>query len=263
MQNFDELEISQHPQNVILIHGYGSGRYSWDLVVDRFPTGLQVQAINLVGFGATAPEPGFEFTFEEQARALAKRLSKINQPYTIVAHSMGAAIAIIAVLDYQLMPDRLILVAPVLFDQSTPFFINIQTIPLLSWLGSYLVPPSFQVDMVFRRIYKRFESVDPGLRQNYIDAFKTPYHRQALRKTAVVMSSLSGAQYERRFGEIGIPVDIIWSREDPLLNFENAEAFKSYLPKTRIFPIEDCGHAPQEECPDSFLEAISEILQGN
>ena len=260
MQEPDGVQTSKTGKLVILVHGYGSNRHSWDLVIDRFPDGLNAQAIDLVGCGSAAPDPNFKFTFEEQAQALANRLSDVQQPYTIVAHSMGAAIALIAVLDYHLAPDRIILVDPLLFNQRTPFFINIQTIPVLSWLGSYLVPPPVQVDLVIRRVYKRFKSVNSGLRQIYIDAFQRTHHRRVLRETAIVIRSFNGTQYVDRFNEIDMPVDLIWSREDPLLSFEFAADFADQRPKTRVFPIDDCGHAPQEECPDSFLVEISKIF---
>lgn len=254
------MEIDVGPKSIILLHGYGGNKESWSLVVKKFPKALDVQTINLIGFGTSPPPVDFSFRLEDQAKNLAERFSKRDSKYTLVAHSMGAAVSLIAALDYGLAPEHLILVDPLIYKQDAPFFISAQTIPLLSKAFSWIIPPSIQVDIVLRRIYKHFDKVNPALRQLYIDEFKKPFHRFALRKTAKSLRRFDSAIYEPRYAELDMKISIVWSRDDPLLDFSNAEKLKNSVPDSTIIPIDNCGHAPHEECPDSFMSAIYKAM---
>jgi len=49
------MEIDVGPKSIILLHGYGGNKESWSLVVKKFPKALDVQTINLIGFGTSPP----------------------------------------------------------------------------------------------------------------------------------------------------------------------------------------------------------------
>ncbi len=250
--------VTTIPENIeyVLLHGYGANASSWDLVADSMNAIHSTHAIELVGFGRNVPPKHFDYSLESQAQHLAQLFRNRSNSYRLVAHSLGAAIAVIALLDFKLDPKELILISPLLVPQEAPFFISIHSVPLLSNIVTNALPPSILVDSVLKRIYFDPKKINADIRSAYIGDFSNTYHRRALRETARTLYRFDAEPYVSRFNNIETPVTIIWSREDPLLPFRNAATLQSKMPNSRLFPIDNCGHAPHEECPGKFVEAF-------
>jgi pimeloyl-ACP methyl ester carboxylesterase len=60
--------------------------------------------------------------------------------------------------------------------------------------------------------------------------------------------------------EVSVPTDLLWGESDRLLPLEYAEKMQKELPNGRITRIPRCGHVPQVECPQSFLQALQQAL---
>ncbi len=174
------------------------------------PAGYVTAPIDLVGFGLPAPPRDFDFSLQMQAASLSQELrARQPPPYSIVAHSMGAAVALIAIIDFDLAVDQLILVDPLVYHQASPFFILVQTIPILSRLLTNVVPPSIQVNLVLDRIFFDKKKIDENIAKQYIEAFERPHHRRVLRETAKHLQLFDASKYTRRFHQIRGSVSII------------------------------------------------------
>lgn len=64
-----------------------------------------------------------------------------------------------------------------------------------------------------------------------------------------------------RIAEITSPVDLLWGESDRFMDLEYAAAMDALLPRSRLTRIESCGHIPQTECPDRFLEVLDHVLE--
>ena len=58
-----------------------------------------------------------------------------------------------------------------------------------------------------------------------------------------------------RLRSIGVPVALIWGRDDRLMRFRIAERASENF-GWPLYPIDDCGHGPHIERPEAFLEAL-------
>ena len=63
-----------------------------------------------------------------------------------------------------------------------------------------------------------------------------------------------------KLGEISTPVEMLWGESDQLMKLSYAERMHAGLPRSRITPIPECGHIPQSECPERFVEALRQLL---
>ncbi len=63
-----------------------------------------------------------------------------------------------------------------------------------------------------------------------------------------------------RLDQINIPVLVISGAEDQIVPVENSERLAAELPNADLVIIDQCGHLPQEECPQDFLQAIIQFL---
>jgi pimeloyl-ACP methyl ester carboxylesterase len=89
-------EIEGTGPAVLLLHGYmGSGRY-WGRVRQELSTTHRVITLDLLGFGRS-PKPRFSrYDLQAQRRSIEATLAalKINEPLTVIGHSMGSLIAL-------------------------------------------------------------------------------------------------------------------------------------------------------------------------
>ena len=98
-------------KTVVILHGWGDRSANWQPFAHQLSKHYDVIVPDLPGFGSTQA-PKEAWGLEEYAAFLAAFLKKINaQPYALVGHSNGGAIAIRGLANGTLTADRLVLLA--------------------------------------------------------------------------------------------------------------------------------------------------------
>ena len=64
-----------------------------------------------------------------------------------------------------------------------------------------------------------------------------------------------------RLVEISTPVELVWGESDRLMSIEYAERMLAELPRARLTRVPTCGHIPQAECPERFVETLLSVLE--
>jgi pimeloyl-ACP methyl ester carboxylesterase len=75
-------------------------------------------------------------------------------------------------------------------------------------------------------------------------------------------TSQSQASIRENLGQFTLPVLVITGDDDRLIPAENTIAAAGEIPGAELVVIKDCGHVPQEECPQEFLDAVLSFLEG-
>ena len=55
---------------------------------------------------------------------------------------------------------------------------------------------------------------------------------------------------------------LVWGRQDGLAPLEQGEALRSTLPNARLNVIENCGHLPMAEKPETFNRLVRDFFVG-
>jgi pimeloyl-ACP methyl ester carboxylesterase len=63
-----------------------------------------------------------------------------------------------------------------------------------------------------------------------------------------------------RIKDIGHPTLVITGDDDRIVPTEQSLRLAEELPNASLAVLRACGHVPQEECPEAFLEAVFEFL---
>ena len=185
---------------LVLIHGYGANNCSWNLVKSELAKHYTVYLIDLIGFGRSQPSDDFSYTINDQAAALNVFISSLDQaPKGVIAHSYGAAVLLTGIIEYDWMFEKIVLVGALAFREKPPFFISAQTIPVFSYLSSYIIPASAQVDMVLNKVYYNKSKINDEIERCYIENFDMPYFRNAARKTANHLSNFDPEPYIQKY----------------------------------------------------------------
>lgn len=97
---------------LVLLHGLGGSRATWDRVVTTLPADLPVLRYDLRGFGASAMDEAVEFSHADDLLAVldAQGIAKA----AIAGLSLGGAVAANFAIDHPDRVERLVLVSPAL-----------------------------------------------------------------------------------------------------------------------------------------------------
>ncbi len=96
---------------ILLIHGMAASLRYWEAYMEELAKNHKVIAIDLLGFGHS-PTPKIGYTPEDHVKAIQETLQslKIAGSMTVVAHSMGALIALRYATIYPTLVSKLILI---------------------------------------------------------------------------------------------------------------------------------------------------------
>ena len=64
-----------------------------------------------------------------------------------------------------------------------------------------------------------------------------------------------------RLDEFNLPILVITGDDDRIVPTETTMALADRLMGAELIILPDCGHVPQEECPQAFLNAIEDFLE--
>ncbi|MES2971557.1 MAG: alpha/beta hydrolase [Patescibacteria group bacterium] len=97
---------------IVLLHGWGDSLETFRTITPRLSKDYELISLDLPGFGKTDP-PHETWDLSSYAQFLKLFLEKLDvQPYAVVGHSNGGALAIHASALGTLQPERLVLLAP-------------------------------------------------------------------------------------------------------------------------------------------------------
>lgn len=230
---------AEGPGVVLLHHGLGSVS-AWrdfpEALGDRL--GQRILAYSRFGHGASdvfdqLPQP-VDFMHRE-ARELPWLLERFELPVPILlGHSDGASIALIAAGEGRVAPAALVLMAPHVF-----------------------VEPCTATSA--RRAHDDFLHGDLAVRMGR-------HHRDAERTFRGWYETWTAAAFqgwciEDVLSGIKCPVLVIQGRDDEFGTDEQVTRIRRALPRSpRVVWLEDCGHAPHRDRPETTLACIAEFV---
>jgi pimeloyl-ACP methyl ester carboxylesterase len=233
---------------VVLVHGLGGNLRNFNRLVDKLAATCRVVAVDRPGSGYSTMVSGEHPTLRGQATIIVRFLQRLglDRPL-LVGHSLGGALALALALDHPYCVRGLVLISTLSYVERAPpaLFksLDIRS-PALRWLIAWtlmaplgklahqttlkavfapeLVPKSFDVD----------SGGTLGLRpDSFIAASKD-----------MVTVSDELATMTPRYPTLSIPVDVIFGRQDPILDYRaHGERLVAALPNATLHVIEG-GH---------------------
>lgn len=250
----------------LLLHGFTFNAFTWTELLDFFDARGRVVAYDQPPYGLSAkpiagewqgPSP---YTREAAVQQLFGVMDALGMDRAVlVGNSAGGALALEASLA---RPDRvtaLILLDPWIYVRRPTLPEAIAELPQVARLSLFLARRLGQSEGLLRRSYAEPNRITPerlaltGIHagvKNWDLAWGELLHRSL---TSVVAVS-------DRLEEVTQPTLVISGRDDRLVPLADSERAVEALPNADLVTLPDCGHVPQEECPDQVREAIADWL---
>jgi pimeloyl-ACP methyl ester carboxylesterase len=244
----------------VFVHGFGSNKSTWRRVCHGLEDVFSYYAIDLPGSGESPAPRHFHYTLEQFADVLTDFIIlKDLKRLTLVGTSLGATVILLALLRNRdaLAPRvrSLCLIDPVAYPQEFPFFFELLRVPVLGPLA--LNFPFFS--MLPISVLGALPAI--SLPPQYSRYYARRRVREALIKTARLISAETLARYVRRLKTIDVPTLVIWGRRDPVVPLKFGKRLARDLPNSRLIVIDRCGHTPHKECPVEVIAALKEFAQ--
>ncbi|MDN5746253.1 MAG: alpha/beta hydrolase [Nocardioidaceae bacterium] len=243
---------------VVLIHGIGHRKEAWEPIFERLAESHDVIALDLAGFGSSAPYPrGTHYDMDNACAHLAANFERwgLQRPH-VVGNSLGGGIAL------ELAARGLVSSATALSPAG--FFGRVDRfqalVPLLfMWLTSH-VPDAALKAIARSGLGRRMIGFMLYAHPERASAEATYRDARALRDGAGFLPTLrSGVRYSFT-AQPQVPVTVAWGTGDRLLPYRQASTARQRLPQATHIALHDAGHVPMLDVPDRICELVEETI---
>jgi len=256
---------------VVLVHGLGASTVSWELVgqglADRL--GARVTALDLPGFGRSRTNAPATMASHRDA---VTTLLRAHGPALVMGNSMGGATAVGVAARHPDLIRALVLVNAafprpgVNFDQlaRTARYAAL-TLPAVAApivrARVQRLGPERVVDTTLGLVFAEQDRIDPDLRDRLV-ALAT--ERRAYPEAARSYTESGGSLF--RYLTAGMKADldavraptlVLHGRRDRLVPVSFARAAAARRAEWRYVELADCGHTPQLEFPERFVDVVT------
>jgi pimeloyl-ACP methyl ester carboxylesterase len=259
-------------QPVIMLHGGGQTRHSWDAAAQRIASlGHPVYSVDQRGHGESSWVPSGKYTFPDFAKDLVAVTRQVHALHrskpVVVGASLGGFAGMLA--EGQENPGGL--AALVLVD-ITPRIDMGGVAKILGFMGDR-VEDGFEnveeaAEAIARYLPNRVKPADlSGLSKNlrlhddgryrwhWDPAFLKAKQKNDPRLAAEVQENMLAAA-----GNLSLPVLLIRGQNSELVSMEHVKEFQQRVPHAKFTDIRDAGHMVAGDKNDVFASAVEEFL---
>jgi pimeloyl-ACP methyl ester carboxylesterase len=264
------LDVGEGPA-ILFVHGHNVCWQHWLEQIDAFKDTHRVIALDLPGFGHSELPAG-EVSIPGYAQTLADVLDALEiETATVVANSMGGAIAAEMAISFADRVSRLVLISPAgLSDRYLGLPASLIRHPFGAAVGRglFAVPPP---EPVLRALARRPRGRTAALGVlNGRPAYKASELHPALvyevlcgaSRPAASAAAVALAKHDLRakLPEVAAPTLIVWGDRDKLIPLRCAHEFDRLIPDSRLLVYGETGHNAMIERPLRFNADLAAFI---
>lgn len=261
--HYQEFGDAAHP-TLILIHGYTASTFVWQTVAPQLAgEGFHVVAVDLLGFGYSDKPAWFDYSIASQARMVMRLMNVLGiGRATFVGSSYGGAVASTLALDYAERVEKLVLVDAVCNDEVLNHpILKLAAIP---GIGEIMAP--FLIDSKRFLKYRMKGTLAPEnhhlITKDRIESVRRPTRAaDAHHSFLATARNWDACRIEADARYIRQQTLIIWGEKDTVIPVKFGERLYDSILHSRLVVFKNCGHIPQEEKSELFVELVTEFCR--
>ena len=265
------LELEGEGAPIVLLHGFGDSADTWRLTLDRLARGnRRAVALDLPGFGSASRllrEAPVLPQLDAFGAAAVQHVAQESGGRVVVAgNSLGGALALrLGERAGPLPLAGIVPVAPAGLDMPRWFAAVEQDRVVRALLSAPVPVPERVVRGAVGRVYRRLAFARPReIASEVVGSFTGHHHdRRAVRRLLATGRRLLPELGDAPFAldKVGCPVLLVWGDQDRMVSHRGARHIVQALPETTYVLLEGCGHCPQIERPDRFVELLLDFAR--
>lgn len=245
---------------VVLVHGFSVPSYIWDSSFTRLAqAGFRTIRYDLFGRGwSDRPDAAYDGAmYDTQLDELLDSLH-VTTPIHLMGLSFGGFVTAHYAATHPARLRTLTLLDPSSATAPSP---GVLAWPLLgSWLWQSTVAPHLAEGQPTDFLHP---ADFPGWADRYRPQMAYRGFGRALLRSRLLLSHTNFDSLFAAAGKSGLPVLLIWGRQDPTVPFANSATVLRNIPQAEFFPVDSSGHLPaMERAPLVNAKIIDFLLKG-
>lgn len=258
------VAVSGRGDPLVLVHGLATTRSIWAHAAPLLVrAGRRVVTLDVPGFGGAPPAGrGFDLAAVAGRMHGELRAAGVEEPFDLVGHSMGAAVALTLAARAPRAVRRLVLVSPaglrplpfpacLALGLAAELYIPVRrrAAPLASWgWGRRLLTAGGVSDGA---------ALAPGVVRELLGA------SGGARRTGPALTAVAAADLRETLRALPLPVGALWGRGDRVIPPGGAHTMLAIRPRAACEIIDGAGHIAMVERPAAFVAALQRVLEAS
>ena len=246
------IAYSDHGEGrtILFVHGFATFSYTWHKLCKYIPDEFRIVSLDLKGHGYSEKRCDNNLAPVDQAVILAEFIRKMNlRDFILIGHSIGGAIGLISMFneDIRTRVHKLVVLDSTGVELKLPVFIADLT---SASPGSYLVKYANEDLMAWLVLQQAFydeTQIDEELVTQYGDVLRQEFAKECIVASARQIADSRIRSFHEKLRDIDVPVLIVWGEQDAIADLDGAKHIQSFLKRSTLSIIPECGHSPQEE----------------
>lgn len=238
-------ELNGKGKLLLFLHGWGDQLGGLKNLTQPLEAQYQVLAVDLPGFGdSEAPKGAWDL--DNYADFLDKLLKKLDlgEPYAVIGHSNGGALAIRALSLKKLSTDKLVLLAASGVRDSQPMRrAALKTVAKTGKVATFWLP-SKKRKQLRAQLYGVAGSdllVVPGMEETFKKSVRQDVQNDAKK--------------------LNLPTMLIYARDDRAVPLEDGERYHSLIKDSKLEVVDDAAHFVHQDQPEQVLDLVKGFLK--
>ncbi|MFI9782388.1 alpha/beta fold hydrolase [Kitasatospora sp. NPDC051984] len=276
-----EVAVSRHTEPrdglppALFVHGLGGSGDNWLELLDQLSDDVDGEAVDLPGFGWSAPPLDGNLSVSGHVRAVIGYLEETGRgPVHLFGNSLGGAVSVrLAALRPDLVRS-LTLISPALPElppQRTAWPTGLLAVPgfaeLLRRRNAGSDPESVTAELL-RLVYGDPEGIPAHRRARAVAEYRRrtalPYALHAMAGSARGIVSAYTERGEqslwRQARQVEVPVLLVYGLKDKLVSYRSARRACAAFRDARLLVLPESGHVAMLEHPEPVARAVRELL---
>jgi pimeloyl-ACP methyl ester carboxylesterase len=247
---------------VVLVHGLGGQWQNWLENIPRLAQERRVIALDLPGFGLSEM-PGEKITIPSYGKCVHALIERLElEPAAVVGNSMGGFVASEVAIQFPQVVERLVLVSAAGISSA-----NASRAPVLT-VGRIATAITAYTAARHRAMARRPVSRHAALAfvARHPSKLKADLAWEGLMKGTGkpgfddALRACLEYDFRDRLPDISCSTLIVWGENDSIIPSRDAEEYERLIPNARKLVMEDTGHIPMVERPETFNRTLLEFL---
>ncbi|MEJ8306211.1 alpha/beta hydrolase [Saccharibacillus sacchari] len=246
--------------SIVLVHGTPWSSFNWRHLIRELSREYKVHYYDLLGYGQSEQAEDADVSLGIQNKVLSELFDHWNLENPIlIGHDFGGTTVLRTLLLNRRTASHAILIDPVAIGPwGSPFFAYVkQHESVFAGLPGYIheaIVSAYVQNAQYLQMDK--ETLHGILRPWLGDSGQHAFYRQIAQA-----DHLYTQEIESRYGEIEIPVLLIWGEQDEWIPIEKGFALGEKMDDVTFVTIPEAGHLVQEDAPDILVREINRFLK--
>ncbi len=245
---------------VVLVHGFSVPSYIWDSTFAALSAaGLRVIRYDMFGRGwSDRPDAAYDGAmYDAQLNELLDSL-KIRTPVDLIGLSFGGYVTSHFVSTHTTRVRTLTLMDPASESRTMPAFMAWPVVG--PWVWQVTQVPGMADGQLSDFLHpERF----PTWIEQYRPQMRYDGFGRALLRSAFTMSRTDFPALFASVSKTGVPVLLVWGKQDQTTPIARAEAIRSLIPSLEYFPVDSAGHLPHIEQSTIVHSRVMEFFRAH